>query len=170
MIDEAFFDYLYYFHGPHDYFECHEVLEELWKKEHKSCDLWVGFIQLAVSLYHMRRGNYRGAKKTIHRANQIFKQNMTSIAKLGLNPTVLNEQTSLLEKQITKNEPYQSFSLPIVDKILQKTVEKRCLANGYSFGGADCLHPDIIHKHTRRDRTDVVNARLKALNEKNKPF
>ena len=29
---EAYIEYLMYFHGNRDYFECHEVLEEYWKE------------------------------------------------------------------------------------------------------------------------------------------
>ena len=29
---EAYTDYLCYFHGARDYFECHEVMEEYWKE------------------------------------------------------------------------------------------------------------------------------------------
>ncbi len=47
----------------HDFFECHEVLEELWLEcrgpERK---YYQGLIQAAVSLYHYTRGNYVGAR------------------------------------------------------------------------------------------------------------
>ncbi len=33
MYPNAYLDYLVYFHGHRDYFECHEVLEEYWKKD-----------------------------------------------------------------------------------------------------------------------------------------
>lgn len=66
----AYIDYLVYFHGDRDYFECHEVLEEYWK-EHPGDPLsgiYVGLIQVAVALYHQRRGNRNGAVKMLKQA------------------------------------------------------------------------------------------------------
>ena len=47
-----------------EFFECHEVIEDLWlatQDEYK--DLYKGVIQAAVALHHLKRGNSRGAKK-----------------------------------------------------------------------------------------------------------
>jgi predicted metal-dependent hydrolase len=45
-----------------EFFECHEVLEELWKAERRPIrDLFQGIIQIAVGLHHLKRGNRRGA-------------------------------------------------------------------------------------------------------------
>lgn len=57
--DPLYVAYLVYFNRDRDYFECHEVLEELWLK----CDrepLYKGLLQVAVGLYHYRNGNVRG--------------------------------------------------------------------------------------------------------------
>ncbi len=50
------------FHDRH-WFECHEVLEALWRELPRGPrrDYVQGLIQLAVSLEHWRRGNPRGA-------------------------------------------------------------------------------------------------------------
>lgn len=52
LYPKAYIDYLVYFHGLRDYFECHEVLEEHWKKDDKAerKKYWVGLIQIAVAL------------------------------------------------------------------------------------------------------------------------
>lgn len=47
-----------------EFFECHEVIEDLWlatQDEYK--DLYKGVIQAAVALHHLGRGNLRGAQK-----------------------------------------------------------------------------------------------------------
>lgn len=163
---EAFIQYLYYFHGPNDYFECHEVLEEHWKKEQKKQDIWVGFIQLAVSLYHMRRGNYKGAKKTIDRSSAIFKQHFSEIEQLGIDPEVLYKQTLSIKKQIQEKQSYQCFVLPFRDAGLQKEIENRCQEGGYTFGSPDCLNEQIIHKHRLRDRSHVIAARVDAFTKR----
>jgi len=46
-----------------DFFECHEIWEELWRRERgPSRQFYKGLIQAAVSLYHSGRGNLRGAR------------------------------------------------------------------------------------------------------------
>jgi len=52
-----------------DYFEAHEVWEDLWHE----CDpadrrFYQGLIQAAVSLYHAGNGNWRGAHRLFHAA------------------------------------------------------------------------------------------------------
>ena len=45
-----------------EWFECHEVLEELWNGEQGLVrDLYQGILQVAVALHHWRNGNYGGA-------------------------------------------------------------------------------------------------------------
>jgi predicted metal-dependent hydrolase len=45
-----------------EFFECHEVLEGLWKAERRPIrDLFQGIIQIAVGLHHLERGNRHGA-------------------------------------------------------------------------------------------------------------
>lgn len=51
-----------------DYFTAHEVLEGLWTR-HRDDGLQ-GLIQLAVALYHIERGNLRGAAIMIERARR----------------------------------------------------------------------------------------------------
>lgn len=50
-----------------DFFEAHEVWEELWQ-EHQGPDrkFYQGLIQVAVCLHHFGNGNIRGAKKLYH--------------------------------------------------------------------------------------------------------
>lgn len=44
------------------YYECHEVLEAIWREEHDAIRyLYQGILQLGVGLHHLRNGNYRGA-------------------------------------------------------------------------------------------------------------
>jgi len=51
-----------------DYFESHEVWEELWTEYRgPSRKFYQGLIQAAVALYHFGNGNIRGARK-LHRS------------------------------------------------------------------------------------------------------
>jgi predicted metal-dependent hydrolase len=45
-----------------EYFECHEVLEAIWKEERDPIRyLYQGILQIGVGFHHLRNGNYRGA-------------------------------------------------------------------------------------------------------------
>lgn len=59
--------YLYFFNEERDYYECHEVLEELWMEEARS-PLYQGLLQVAVALYHCRNDNWNGARKLFAQA------------------------------------------------------------------------------------------------------
>ena len=62
-----------YFQGIEEFntgyfFECHETLEDLWQGVRgPSRDFYQGLIQLAVSLYHLSRGNLAGARSLFAR-------------------------------------------------------------------------------------------------------
>lgn len=84
MYPKPYIDYLVYFHTNRDYFECHEVLEEHWKvadPRHRNV-LWVGLIQVAVSLYHHRRSNYVGAERTMKKQFQFLMRIIKSYFRL----------------------------------------------------------------------------------------
>mgnify|MGYP001286528173 CR=1 FL=1 len=60
--DRLYVEYLYHFNVTRDYFECHELLEELWMEEGRD-PFWQGLLQVAVGLYHFRNGNRSGSLK-----------------------------------------------------------------------------------------------------------
>ncbi len=50
-----------------EFFESHEVWEELWADEHgPDRKFYQGLIQVAVALHHFGNGNIRGARKLYH--------------------------------------------------------------------------------------------------------
>ena len=50
-----------------DFYECHEVWEELWADcQGPSRKFYQGLIQAAVALHHFGNGNLRGARKLYH--------------------------------------------------------------------------------------------------------
>jgi predicted metal-dependent hydrolase len=52
-----------------EYFECHEVWEELWRETQGPARLFYkGLIQIAVTLHHARTGNARGACRLFQRS------------------------------------------------------------------------------------------------------
>lgn len=62
--DRLYVKFLYYFNVIRDYYECHEVLEELWLEEGRN-PLYQGLLQVAVGLYHHHNGNTSGSKKLL---------------------------------------------------------------------------------------------------------
>jgi uncharacterized protein len=51
-----------------EYFEQHEVLEELWRAEAGPIrELYQGILQVGVGCYHLQRGNYHGAITLVDR-------------------------------------------------------------------------------------------------------
>ena len=65
--DERFVHFVVLFNVDEDYFECHEVMEELWLEEGRN-RLYQGLLQAAVGLHHWRNDNYSGAVKLFSQA------------------------------------------------------------------------------------------------------
>lgn len=54
--------------NQHDWFECHETLEELWVAETGEMrDFYQGILQIAAALHHWRKGNFNGAVSLLAR-------------------------------------------------------------------------------------------------------
>jgi hypothetical protein len=60
--DPRFVHFVVLFNKDEDYFECHEVMEELWLEEGRNL-LYQGLLQAAVGLHHWQNDNYTGAVK-----------------------------------------------------------------------------------------------------------
>ena len=107
---DAYIDYLVQFQAVRDYFECHEILEEYWKQHPDSPyrETWVMLIQLAVSLYHHRRGNLRGAVKLMKGALRRYQAE--HMAQLGVDGARLRE---MMEKRLTEyiEQPERPFRI-----------------------------------------------------------
>ncbi|HUN64572.1 MAG TPA: DUF309 domain-containing protein [Bacteroidota bacterium] len=57
------------------YFECHDVLEDLWRGTRGADRLFLqGLIQLAVGLYHAGNGNWRGANSQLRKSTAKLEQ------------------------------------------------------------------------------------------------
>ena len=168
---KEFIHYLSEFHGSRDYFECHEILEEYWK-EHLPLDresVWVGFIQLAVGMYHYRRNNFSGALRTLQKANQILSQHSMEVEQLGID---YNSLLSLLHNSIhnvQNKEPYTSPTLPIRDPALIKACQLKCGEYGYTWNcKSDLSDSLLVNRHATRDRTEVIQERFNQLKKRNK--
>lgn len=169
MYPNAYIRYLVHFHGNRDYFECHEILEEFWKQEDagNKMSVWVGLIQLAVSCYHYRRSNYTGAKKTLEKAIKVFNKEGKALSRLGLNKSELFSILMDCLNQIEQKRPYKSFNLPINDPLLLRKCQMLCSELGFIwFSDSDINNPSLVHRHKLRDRTEVIEDRIRAIKAK----
>lgn len=159
---EAYLSYLVYFHGVRDYFECHEVLEEEWKKHPRGerQSYWQGLIQIAVALYHWRRGNLVGAERSVLNAIANLEGERTHLRELALDyPQVMAQLQELLSK-VKNGHPYESINLPITDASLIEKCEKRCREKGCTmFNPSDMTDTNLIHKHQMPNRDQVISKR-----------
>lgn len=141
MYPKEYIQYLVHFHGDRDYFECHEILEEYWKQTDagNKSSVWVGLIQLAVSCYHHRRGNFNGAEKTLRKAFAIFINKKQTLIDLGINQVSFIRLLKEQQVNIEQKRDYQSFNLPIESISLMEN----CLAACAQQGLAWCSSSDL---------------------------
>ena len=164
---QAFQQFLYEFHVTRDYFECHEILEDLWKEaapRQKHHEL-VGFILLATGMYHWRRGNQPGASRSLLKAHHILRQaDRESSSFLALfDRDVLIELLMNSYASCEQGKSYQSISLPVCDDELFSFLSN-------SPSPTDIITEDIVHKHRLRDRSDVIRERERAKRQRHSPL
>lgn len=171
MYPSHYIDFLVHFHGDRDYFECHEILEEYWKEidAGNKNSVWVGFILLSVSCYHHRRGNYEGASRTIEKSLKILSKNHQDLYNLGIDADQLIILLGSRLLEINNRKQYSSLNLPIINKaLIQKCLEKCRLLQMEWCKESNLSNIDLIHRHSRRDRTQVIMDRLDSLNKRKK--
>lgn len=166
IFPSAYIQFLVHFHGDRDYFECHEVLEEHWKQSDSKNrnSVWVGLIQMAVSLYHHRRNNQIGAIKLMEKALKNFNSHQNELKLLGLNHLQLMDQLYTLLINMQAGTAYQSINIPISNDILINICKSKCKQQGLQWCSiSDLTNEEIINRHKMRDRTDIEFERLNSL-------
>ncbi|RHW39413.1 DUF309 domain-containing protein [Lysinibacillus yapensis] len=155
LFHPLYVDYCAYFNGNQDYFECHEVLEEYWKmiapgdKMHPL----VGYVQLAVGMYHWRRNNRSGALRILKKAINNFCENPESPFFDFIEFDDLCTNCEQSAKAIESGEPFRAFSIPLQNKELAELVTIK-------IAQLPSISKDfLLHKHMRRDRSDILQAR-----------
>lgn len=111
--DPLYVAYLIYFNRDRDYFECHEVLEELWLAC-GSDPLYKGLLQVAVGLFHFRSGNLRGSRKMLESA--LDKLAPYPDDSLGIDLGRLKAETELYARKLAAFDrtPFAFYDLTIV--------------------------------------------------------
>ncbi|CAG7650884.1 DUF309 domain-containing protein [Paenibacillus allorhizosphaerae] len=122
--DRLYVQFIYYFNIARDYFECHEVLEELWLEEGRD-PLYQGLLQVAVGLYHHQNGNVSGSIKLFTAALEKLEGHPAET--LGIDLESLREQSRLYLQKLHRlqQEPFAFYDLDIriVDPMLEEGVE-----------------------------------------------
>lgn len=95
-----------------EFFDCHEILEEVWNKQAEpERQLTQGIIQIAVAYYHALRGNTPGAIKLLRRGIPRVKPFLPESAALQLSHFLnLVEQDLASLENWTANS--QSLNIP----------------------------------------------------------
>jgi predicted metal-dependent hydrolase len=122
--DPRYLAYISHFNGDRDYFECHEVMEELWLEEGRS-PLLQGLLQAAVGLHHWDNGNRSGAAKLMKAA--LGKLSSYADVVLGLDLTSLRRNLEQSLKELTEmpdDAPFQAFLLELCDPALHAAVKE----------------------------------------------
>lgn len=110
--DPLYAAYLVYFNRDRDYFECHEVLEELWLANDRD-PRYKGLLQVAVGLYHFRNGNVRGGYKMMTSAYTLLKPCRPD--ELGIDMAKLVTEVGIYADRLASYsaEPFSYYDLTI---------------------------------------------------------
>lgn len=159
---KAYVEYLVHFHADRDWFECHEILEEYWKEhpQDPKSKTWVGLIQVAVAMYHHRRGNRRGAVKML--SASLLNVDDGHLQTLGIDASSFRCEAGQRLELLSSDEPipFADMDLPLADGGLLELCSVACAERGLVWGlPSDLSNRYLIHKHTLRDRSDVIEAR-----------
>lgn len=122
--DPRFVQFVRHFNGDRDYFECHELLEELWMEEGRH-PLLQGLLQAAVALYHWRNGNVSGAAKLMRLA--LGKLEGWPDRVLGLELGVLRgdlDRSLAILQGAPESVPFEPFLLKVADSKLAARVQE----------------------------------------------
>ncbi|WP_281886101.1 DUF309 domain-containing protein [Paenibacillus sp. YYML68] len=123
--DRLYVLFVYYFNVERDYFECHEVMEELWLEEGRDT-LYQGLLQVAVGLYHYRNGNNGGAVKLMTAALEKLEGQPDDV--LGIDLKRLREDSRIYLDKLHRlaEEPFAFYDLDIriLDAELSALVEE----------------------------------------------
>ena len=124
--------FLYYFNIDEDYFECHEVMEELWIEERRD-PLWQGLLQVAVGLYHHSNANISGSIKLFEQALEKIDGKPDVMLGIAMGELIQLTKSYLERVKLEGAFEFEPFKITILDPELQQLVE--------SFD-PDTLHED----------------------------
>ncbi|WP_306766043.1 DUF309 domain-containing protein [Paenibacillus sp. IHB B 3415] len=119
--EPLYLEYLIYFNRDRDYFECHEVLEELWLEQQRD-PLYKALLQVAVGLYHFRNANVRGGRIMLRQSYEALRNYPAVTLGIDLAKLVqeVGEYAARLEAYEEQPFPYYDLTIRIVDPVLEE--------------------------------------------------
>ncbi|MFC5700399.1 DUF309 domain-containing protein [Cohnella faecalis] len=135
--DSRFLAFIGHFNGDRDYFECHEVMEELWLEEGRH-RLLQGLLQAAVGLHHWDNGNLSGAAKLM--IGSLGKLEFYETEVLGLDLGALRRELAQSLEELSRSPydaPFRAFELVLTEEGLALAVERWLKENRSSDKGND---------------------------------
>lgn len=121
--DARYVAFLHLFNVERDYFECHEVMEELWLDEARD-PFWQGLLQVAVALFHARNDNVGGAVKLMTQA--LDKLSWDPGREAGIDLAKLREDgeryLSRLKHWHGAPFPFEPMAITVTDPVLAEAV------------------------------------------------
>ena len=156
-----FIHFIVYFNRNQDYFECHEVLEEYWKsiKNADKTHPLTAFILMSTGMYHFRRGNLKGAKRTLEGAKKRFHAipDDSSLYMEEINVQAILDRIADRILALENEEPFTPFQIEVLSPDLTLLVAEAEERMDLLQAGSNA----VIHKHMLRDRTDILLERQK---------
>lgn len=159
-MEDFLITFYYQFHKQQHYFLCHDILEEAWKGQptFSKRDAIVSLILFTTANYHYRRGNTKGALKSLKKALEIIHHAKES-QRLHLNIDVYRQLIKSEIAAIKENRTFIPVKLP-VDKTFNDQIKH--VYSDYRFTPFIVSEPYIVHHHLKRDRTSVIHERERA--------
>jgi predicted metal-dependent hydrolase len=154
LFHPLFLQFVLYFNEHQDYFECHEVLEEYWKSvspNDKSHAL-TAWILLSTGMYHWRRGNLMGAERSLQNAQKRFAMHPESEYYTGIHMEDMLSHLKDSIEMIHVSKEFKPFTLTILSHEFKLLVQKQQMPVALTG-------EELIHKHMRRDRSEILKAR-----------
>ena len=152
--DPRWNQYLIEFHITRDYYACHDYLEQWWfelgnPKNH----LLMAFIMLAVSCYHYRADNLKGARILLDKATPIFESNGNLIGNYGIDQQALFKSIDHLKSELCHYRPFVDINLVFLDETISDNLLEYANQHHLTLYAPSDLHNlHLIHKHKFKHR------------------
>jgi predicted metal-dependent hydrolase len=102
-----------------EFFEAHEALEDIWRDERREIrDLYRGILQIAVTFFHITRGNFAGAVKVYRRSQKWLKKFPDVCQGVNVKQLLIDAKNAMDALQALGEENIASFDRSLFKPIL----------------------------------------------------
>ncbi|CAD2073647.1 hypothetical protein GCM10007275_04140 [Jeotgalicoccus coquinae] len=147
-------------------------MEEAWKDKENFTkeDPEVFFVLIVTGEYHYRRDNITGAATSYKRALKLYEKHEYDVTAFGFGEDFMDMIRARFSA--LAEVPFTPMQYPVDSRVYESLYEMyKDDYESYSAFTLEILNrfekdEHIIHRHRLRDREDVIEARLEALNRK----